>query len=159
MRITLIIVLAGLLSACGFQLRGGNVLPADLSNLYVQAPADLADDVRVYLSGTDTQVLDRPKGADVILTLSNARYDRRVISVDPSTGKEREFELTYSLDYRASKTAGKTLLNTQRLTIRRDYVFDRDAIIGKSREAGVLRTEMRRDAVRQILLRLQSAGG
>ncbi len=159
MRITLIIVLAGLLSACGFQLRGSNVLPADLSNLYVQAPTNLADDVRVFLSGSDTQVLDQPKGADVILTLTDPRYDRRVISVDPSTGKEREFELTYSLTYRATKTAGKSLLNSQRLIIRRDYVFDRDAIIGKSREAGVLRAEMRRDAIQQILLRLQSASG
>ncbi len=159
MRIVVIIVLAGLLSACGFQLRGANVLPEDLKNLYVQAPERLADDVRVFLDGTDTQVLRQPKGADVILTLSNPRYDRRVISVDPSTGKEREFELTYSLTYRAERTAGKTILNTGQLIIRRDYFFDRDAIIGKSREAGVLRTEMRRDAIRQVLFRLQSASG
>ena len=157
MRIALIIIFACLLSACGFQLRGATVLPADLKNLYIQAPDALRDEVRVYLDGTDTKVLDNRQGADVILTLSDSRFDRRVLSVDPNTGKEREYELIYSLNYLAKRASGKTLLNSKRLTIRRDYVFDRDAVLGKSREQGVLRTEMRRDAVQQILFRLQSA--
>jgi len=159
MRSVFILALASLLSACGFQLRGANVLPGDLQNLYVQAPVSLADEVRIFLDGTDTRVLNQRNGADVILTLSDDRYDRRVLSVDPNTGKEREFELSYSLNYQAKRSDGKTLLNSNRLTIRRDYVFDQDAIIGKSREAGVLRSEMRRDAIQQVLFRLQSATG
>ena len=159
MRIILIIVLAGLLSACGFQLRGSSALPAGLKNLYIQAPTVLSDEVRVYLEGSDTQIQDQRTGADVVLTLSDGRYDRRVLSVDPDTGKEREFALTYSLNYRAAKIDGKTLLNSQRLIIHRDYVFDPNTVIGKSREEWVLRNEMRRDAIRQILFRLQSAGG
>ncbi len=158
MRSIIIIALTMALSACGFQLRGSHVLPGDLNKLYVQAPNNLADEVRIFLEGTDTQLMNQRKGADVILSLSNARYDRRVLSVDPDTGKEREFEISYSLDYHAKGSNGKILLNTKHLTIRRDYVFDRDAIIGKSREEGVLRAEMRRDAVRQILFHLQSAG-
>jgi len=159
MRITFIILVAGLLSGCGFQLRGSHATPANLHKLYVQAPAGLADEVRVYLSGSGTDILSQRQGADVILTLSTDRYDRRVLSVDPQTGKEREFELSYTLGYHAQGADGKTLLEAGQLTLRRDYVFDRDAIIGKSREAGVLRTEMRRDAIQQVLLRLRSAGG
>lgn len=159
MRIALIIVLSILLNACGFQLRGANVLPANLNHLYIQAPAHLADEVRVYLAGSDTQLMKQRDGADVILTLSDDRYDRRVLSVDPSTGKDREFEITYSLNYHAQGAAGKTLVNSNRLTIKRDYVFDQDAIIGKSREEGVLRIEMRRDAIQQVLFRLQTALG
>ncbi len=157
MRIVLIIIFAGLLSACGFQLRGANVLPPDLKNLYIQAPVALRDEIRVYLDGTDTKVIDNRQGADVILILSDSHFDRRVLSVDPNTGKEREYELIYSLNYLAKRASGKTLLNSQRLTVRRDYVFDRDAVLGKSREQGVLRNEMLRDAVQQILFRLQSA--
>jgi len=159
MRIALVLILTAALSACGFQLRGANVLPGDLHNLYVQAPESLMDEVRVFLDGTGTRVQKQRDGADVILTLSDDRYDRRVLSVDPATGKEREFELNYSLIYQAQRADGKTLLDSNRLTIRRDYVFDRDAIIGKSREEGVLRNEMRRDAIQQVLFRLQSATG
>jgi LPS-assembly lipoprotein len=157
MRIALIIIFAGLLSACGFQLRGANILPPDLKNLYIQASEALRDEVSVFLEGTDTQILNNRKDADVILTLSDSLFDRRILSVDPNTGKEREFELIYSLNYLAKRPSGKTLLNSNRLTVRRDYVFDEDAVIGKSREQGVLRAEMRRDAVQQILFRLQSA--
>ena len=159
MRISLIIVLAGLLSACGFQLRGPGALPDDLKILYVEAPEDLADEVRINLEGSDTRILDQRNDAEVILTLSDPRYARRVLSVDPDTGKEVEFALTYSLNYRAVIVDGKTLLNSRRLVIHRDYVFDPNTVIGKSREQWVLRNEMRRDAIRQILFRLQSAGG
>ncbi len=157
MRIIFVIVLSALLSACGFQLRGANVLPANLNHLYVQAPGHLLDEVKINLAGSSTQVVKQRNSADVILTLSNDRYDRRVLSVDQATGKEREFELTYTLNYHAQDASGKTLVDSSNLSIKRDYVFDQDAIIGKSREQGVLQAEMRRDAIQQILYRLRTA--
>ena len=49
------------------------------------------------------------------------------------------------------------LVNRQTVSLVRDYVFDTDQVIGKSREQNVLRKEMRRDAAQRILTRLSAA--
>ena len=152
-----VVLLATLLAGCGFQLRGGEVLPPDLGALHVSAPRALLREAEVFLQGSETRLMPAPDGADVVLTMANERYDRRVLSVDPRTGKEREFELAYTVDVNAVTRDGRTLIAPQSVRLRRDFVFERDALLGASREEEVLREEMRRDAVQQILYRLRAA--
>ena len=52
--------------------------------------------------------------------------------------------------------AGKAVVENERMQIVRDYVFDVDAVIGKSRERGVLYAEMRRDVALQIFNRIRA---
>ena len=47
----------------------------------------------------------------------------------------------------------------QMVSLLRDYVADADAVLGKSREEGVLHAEMRRDAAAQIMRRVATALG
>lgn len=151
------IVLSGMLTACGFELRSAAVLPLEFGKLYVQADSVLRNDVEVFLQGSNTELVsDRPQ-ATLTLTMSNPRYQRRVLSVDPDTGHEREFELSYSLDVVATGTNGQVYLEPQTLSQQRDYVFDAAALMGSSQEEAVLRIEMRRDLVRQLLYRLRAA--
>lgn len=151
------LLLVALLAGCGFELRGSAVLPESVGSLYVAAPEDLREEVAVYLQGSDTRLVDTRGDAAVTLTLSNPRYDRRVLSVDPTTGKEREFELSYTIDVAATAADGRVLLPLQPVGLVRDFIFDRDAIIGSSREESVLYIEMRREAVQQALRRLRAA--
>ena len=81
----------------------------------------------------------------------------RVIGRYQLLTKEQEFELSYTVSINARTADGKILIPPEVLSVRRDYVFDRDALIGKSREESVLRIEMRQDAAQQILLRLRAA--
>ena len=157
MRAAAVIALCTLLAGCGFQLRGAQVLPPDLGALHVAAPPLIQAESEFFLEGSDTRLLPGREGADVVLTIANERYDRRVLSVDPDTGKEREFELAYTVDVNAVTRDGRTLLAPQSVTLLRDYVFDRDALLGSGREEITLRDEMRRDAVQQIMYRLRAA--
>ena len=157
MRSSFIVACALLLAGCGFQLRGGDVLPAGSSGLYVAAPALLQAEAEFFLAGSDTRLVADAASADVVLTIANERYDRRVLSVDPNTGKEREYELSYAVDVNAVRNGGEAVLPPQTVTLVRDFVFDRDALLGTSREETVLREEMRRDAMQQIMNRLRAA--
>jgi LPS-assembly lipoprotein len=151
------IMLSSVLTACGFELRSAAVLPPEFGKIYVQANSTLRNDVEVFLQGSNTELVsDRPQ-ATFTLTLSNPRYQRRVLSVDPDTGREREFELSYSVDVVATDTSGRAILQPQTLSQQRDYVFDAAALIGSSQEEAVLRVEMRRELVRQVLYRLRAA--
>lgn len=153
----LCIVLSSMLTACGFELRGAAALPAELGKLYVQSSAQLRNDIEVFLQGSSTQLVNNRPQANLTLTLSNPRYQRRVLSVDPNTGHEREFELSYSVDVVATDTSGRAILAPQTLSQQRDYVFNAAALIGSNQEEEVLRVEMRRDLVRQLLFRLRAA--
>ena len=153
----LVLLFPLLLSACGFELRGAAVLPPELDKFYVSASKALYNDVEVFLEGSNTQLMSDRAQANVILTMSNGRYDRRILSVDPQTGFEREFELSYTLDVVATGPQGQIMLKPQSLSVRRDYVFDAGALIGSTQEEALLRIEMRRDLVQQVLYRLRAA--
>ena len=146
-----------LIGGCGFQLRGSQAISAGTDQLYIDGPTNLRRELEIFLDGSDTRLLRTSKGANVILNLSNERYDRRVLTVDPDTGKEREFEIAYSIDVDARTAEGKSLVQRHTLTVLRDFVLDRDALLGTSREEAVLLDEMLQDAAQQILLQLRSA--
>ncbi len=146
------------LNACGFHLRGSPPLPDDAGPVYLKTPSDvLFDELAVYLRDSGATVIRNQEGADTVLDLSKEIFTRRTLSVDPDTGKEREFELSYSISFELRKSDGTVLVGLQTVSLVRDYVFDADQVIGKSREQNVLRKEMRRDAAQQILTRLSAA--
>lgn len=151
------LLLSAVLSGCGFELRGAAILPPELGKLHVSADQVLRNDVAIFLEGSNTQLVSARPEANVILTMSALRSDRRVLSVDPSTGHEREFELSYSLDVVATGPQGRIMIKPQTLSVQRDYVFDQSALIGSGQEEAVLRNEMRRDLVQQVLYRLRAA--
>lgn len=155
-RLAALLTAAALLGGCGFHLRGNQVLSAGADNLYVSGNSLLRREIEVFLEGSDTKVLSSADGADVLLSVSGERYERRVLSVDPDSGKAREFQLAYSVNLNARSPDGEVLLPPQSVSLLRDFVFDEDQLLGKSREEVVLKIEMRQDAAQQILYRLRS---
>lgn len=149
--LSLLLVLTG----CGFQLRGDYDLPPLLERVMVSGPQFLRDELVVGLRASDAEVVESREAATAIIDLGRERFSERVLSVDPDTGRSREFEVALAVNFRVEAADGTVVAPNQTVELQRDYVFDEDAILGKSRERGVLREEMRRDAAQQILLRLQ----
>lgn len=146
------------LTGCGFHLRGSPPFPEDARALYLKTSNNqLFDELAVYLRDSGATVMQTKDGADAVLNLGNESFNTRTLSVDPDTGKEREFELSYSVSFELRKSDGTILVEHQTVNLVRDYVFDNDQVIGKSREKGVLEIEMRRDAAQRILTRLAAA--
>lgn len=146
------------LNACGFHLRGSPPFPDDARSVYLKTTNDLLfDELAVYLRDSGATIISGEEGADAVLDLSQERFTKRTLSVDPDTGKEREFELSYSVSFELRKTDGTVLVEHQTVSLVRDYLFDADQVIGKSREQNALKNEMRRDAAQRILTRLSAA--
>lgn len=151
-------VLALLVGACGFHPRGAVELPPGVSKVYVQAPsALLGEPIAMYLeAGGARQVTDRAD-ADVAVLVTGERQDRRLLAVDPRTGKAREYELSYALTYQLARKDGSAILPPQTVSLVRDYTFDPTAVIAMGEEEALIYAEMRRDAVQQVLRRLRFA--
>lgn len=145
----------GALAGCGFQLRGGSLTAERLGDVYVQSQGStIGSELWYYLDDAGVARSNSAAAADVVIELANEDFDRRVLTVDAETGRAREYELEYVVTYSARTGGGETLITPQVLSVTRDYVFDPIAVIGSSREEGVLLEEMRRDAVQRILSRL-----
>lgn len=145
------------LSGCGYHLRGSAESGAVPRQLFVDAPLWVRDEMRILVESAGGEVLKGPDGADSTIRFREDAFDKRVISVDSRTGKEREVELSYSLYFDASDAAGQPLLTNQRVHLLRDFTIDADAVLGKGAEESVLKEEMRRDAISQLLRRVESA--
>jgi LPS-assembly lipoprotein len=160
MRMTRSVVLLALLgvSACGFHLRG--TVPADLqfSRVYVRGHSArrVAAELTRQLGYNRVVVAPDAASADVVVELRNERFDERVLSVDPRTGKAREYQIAYRVDLAMRHTDRRPLIKAQTVDLLRDFTFDETAALGKFDEQQVLREEMIEDAAETVLRRLES---
>ena len=144
---------------CGYQLRGAVSLPPGIDAIHVAGPPAVGAALTQVLDSGGIRVQATHDPARPVLRLSDERFSRRLLSVDPNTGKEREFELAYRISFQLTDAGGEVLVPKQTVSLLRDYVFDTDAVLGTSREQGVLRVEMRRDAAAQIARRIAASLG
>ena len=157
----MVLLSAALVSACGFRLRGSTTvtLPEDFRNVYVEAPIEISDELAVFLDGGGATVIGTPGDADAVIKVQSENYEQRVAAVDAATGKAREFELIYSLDFSVRMKDGTMLVPLEHLVVRRVFVFDPTAVIGATQNVDALRMDMRRDAAERIIRLTKAALG
>ncbi len=158
-KIFVFVVLAGVLCACGFHLRGAVKLPAGMEKIYPQgfAPGSqflpyLAQD----LKHADGALAPKREDAGVILNAMNEQFVRREVSLS-ETGKANMYQLSYILTYELQNPAGEVILNPQTITVVREYFNPQVEVIGKFEEEGQIRREMYREAVRNLLRSVEVA--
>ncbi len=145
-------------SACGFHLRG--TVPVDLqfARVYVRdhrAPR-VAAQLALQLSYSRVVVAPDATSADVVVELRNERFDERVLSVDPRTGRAREYQIAFRVDLAVRHSDRRSLIKDQTLDLLRDFTFDETAALGKFEEQQVLQEDMIQDAAETVLRRLES---
>jgi len=148
-----IVFLTGLLSGCGFKLRGSLSDAKHLPAVYVltERSRNLGFEVNQTFAQAGINLVEQREGAVWFVTLSDETLDRRVLSVD-SSGKAQEYELHYSLFYQVHDQDGHSLLDKQALTLSRDFSFSGTDVLAKADEEELLYRGMRRQAA-QIILR------
>ena len=149
----LVIGLATLLSACGFQLRGTGDVQFALKELDLSARnayGETVNEVRDVLQNNGVKVYP---GAQYRLVLSNERENRRAASFT-SSARTAEYELTKTLEYeiRGSKDL---LLISDKIEAQSFYTQDSNNLIGGDQEAAQIRQEMNREMIQQLIQRLQ----
>ena len=153
------------LHACGFQLRGSINLSDDISPIFIEQNSvfDLAREIKSLMASNNIKVAENVSQSKSQLTLLNEEKSQRVLSVD-GLGRVREYLISYRVNF---------VINTEPLTttavdesaakgahdsisVARNLLFDPDAVLAVTNQAKILYEEMRRDAARLILLKLQA---
>ena len=146
-------------AGCGYQLRGAVSLPPDLDRIHVDGPPGIDVALEQVLDDGGARVQSSRDAATAVVRIGDERFVQRVLSVDAHTGKEREFELAYQVAFEVTGAQGEALMARQTVSLVRDYVYDPNAVLGKSLEQEVLHAEMRRDAAARIAARIAASLG
>lgn len=156
-RLLLLLIVASL-GACGFELRGSNLQTLKNSSVYVASNGAnaLAAEIRRQLQFAEVPLAGKTGEADYIINVSNEAFERKVLSISAQTGKVEEYEITYRATLAVTDQAGKTLIDAEKITAQRDYVFDEGAVLGKFEEENVLRKDISEHAAASVLRRLQA---
>ena len=149
----LVMGLAVLLSACGFQLRGTGTNQLTITELDVSARNAYGDTVRQLRQVLENSGVKVTANAPYKLVLTNEKDSQRAASY-AGNGASAEYELTTVLNYQIQGQNHLPLLN-DKLEVHKIYLQDTSNITGSDQEASMVRREMRRDLVQQMVLRLE----
>jgi LPS-assembly lipoprotein len=146
-----VLLLAAMLQACQYHLRGEADVPEVLQHVYMQsASPSLKTSFKEMLHQVGGEVVDKPEAKGLIVNILSERFDRRSLSLS-DTGKTNEFQLFYVLEFEVFGADNKVIIPRQRIPVTRDYFNNQQDIIGKNNEEALIRDEMYRQAVRSMM--------
>jgi outer membrane lipopolysaccharide assembly protein LptE/RlpB len=148
------------LAGCsGWYLRGTrkNVL-GEVKRIFVSTPTRnlLYSYFITELVYINVSIVPDRSQADVVVELSEERYERRVLSVDPDTGKVREVEVTLSTQIAVRAKDGSLISAPETFRWTEDFVFDEGSLLGTVEVEQNLRVEMAKAAGRALVLKLET---
>jgi LPS-assembly lipoprotein len=152
--ISIIVLVCMMLTACGFQLRG--IANLSFKTLYIQgANTSISRELKRAILANNILITDKVEEADLVLEMLNEVNEKRILSLS-GTGVVREYELIYQVNFRTREQINPIWKSVQTVKMRRDFSFSDSALLGKSDEEARLNTDMRSDAVHEIIRRLSA---
>ncbi len=154
----LTILLCGLMTACGFQLRGAVSLPPGVEPIAIQSasPGDsLSTELRIMLSAYDIDLATAAEEASFRLVISEQERDRRTAALDQNA-RAVEYQLIETVVFELRDSEGKTVLGPNKLTERRIMPNDPNRVVSSGEEETLLRREMQRNLAGKIARQLSS---
>jgi len=154
-RIALIFLLmASLVSGCGFHLRGTITLPDSIRTVNVKSPdVKLRDTLVSRLESNNVIVVNDPTSDSAQINITNVDFSREVRTID-DRGKATGYVLILTVKYAVVGSEGKDLVKPSTASARRDYNFEQEQLLSATREEELLYDEMREDAAQSILRKM-----
>ncbi|VFR18685.1 LPS-assembly lipoprotein RlpB precursor (Rare lipoprotein B) [plant metagenome] len=151
-----LLVLVGMLTACGFTMRGVTPLPFD--SLYLMGLSDntrFGGDVARALraASPDTQLVTDRKNAQATLIAVSQSRSQRETSLNPQ-GRVEEYELRVQYTFRLIDARGNLLLPDTTFTDTRDMPYDDNVVQAKQGETETLYRDMEKALVSRLMRRL-----
>ncbi|GFM67498.1 hypothetical protein K5D34_06990 [Pseudomonas cichorii] len=149
----LVMGLAVLLSACGFQLRGTGTNELAIKELDLSARNQYGETVTQLNRTLTNSGVKIYTGAPYKLILTNEAETQRTASYSGS-GRSAEYQLTVTLNYEMRGEKDLVLLG-DKVTVEKIYNHDGNNLTASDNEAQQVRNEMRSELVQKMMARLQ----
>ncbi len=152
-----ITIISSLLYGCGFHLAGEGNFATELNNTHIQSTSSSNEMLRLLEKNLRSNQINvvGAESATALLRILHEETEKVVLTVD-SDGKAREFELLLRITFEVKRVDNTVLLDQQVIDLNRDFVFDKSDLLGTNEEEQELFSEMRNDAAKLIVYRLQT---
>lgn len=150
-------LIAGVVAGCGFKLREEVALPPSMMQVRFEGLdpyAPLRRDLAAALERAGATVVEAD-GADVAVV----RALQNALVTEPLTISEsarvKEYLVRYTVEIEIADGAGKPVLARTPIVLERDYSYDETQALGAAAEEELLRRELQREMVQQVLRRIE----
>jgi LPS-assembly lipoprotein len=151
MRAALLCVALFWLAGCGFALRGSDVATHVEAAFVRAAPrVDVSAELERSLRDNGVRVLDAADPDAVTIELFEQQQDRRIVATTEQA-QAAEYRLELRVRYSIIGALGTVLVPQTWATTTRVVSIDRNNLVGSSQEQVLVRGEMSRELVQQIL--------
>jgi LPS-assembly lipoprotein len=157
--VSLSVLLALLLVACGFHLPQKAQLPAEMSRVQLDLLDPYSDYGRrlaILLEQGGNTVVDDASATSVLKVPQN-RVRKEILTIGDNA-RVREYRLRHTVTFSLVDSSGRVLVPQQTLEQSRVISFDEQDILGAAQEDEQLRREMADTLARLTLRRLGSTG-
>jgi LPS-assembly lipoprotein len=149
-------VIAALLAACGFHLRGQAQLPFETLHISGNNPL-VVELKRNVAAASKTRLVDSAGDAQAVLGFTQELRDKIILSFN-AAGRVNEYQLRYRVGFRVTDPKGaQVYLPTSEILVTRDMAYSDAQVLAKEAEETLLYRDMQRDMVQQIMRRLVAA--
>jgi len=148
---------AAVLSACGWQLRGTGMIPDDLEALHISAQDSnglLSRDLGRALKSAGVRVAESPADAELSLVIVQERSLVRVAAVNENARVSQQ-ELIEEARFMIVNRVGEQLVPLSVVSSERVFEYDENNVLATQDERELIRGEMRRDLINQMLNHLR----
>lgn len=159
-RTNAVIIIALMLSACGYHLRGSSeaLIRDDLGSMYISGLVDQSDFKRSLISSLGDQgieVTDDLEEADSTLNMSTPVSSSRLISVN-RLAQGIDYSLFLRSRISLQSSTGETLIKPREIEARRDLVADPDDALGNDQLETETKLELQEALINVLLLQLRA---
>ena len=144
-------------AACGFQLQGELTTPAEMQHTFIETDdrrSPFYRELRAQMISAGVNMVDSSADATAKFSITFDQTDQRVLSVS-ARNVPTEYEVYYTIEYKLSNDV-QVLMESQSLTVTRDYTYDSTLVLGKEREEELLRDAIVKDLVRIVLKQIST---
>lgn len=152
----ILIIFCPLLAGCGFHLRGQEILPPILHNIYVESAnprGTLARQLELNLKQMGANTTKTAQQAQVIVKIVNESYSNMVTAFGSNSQIQQLF-VTYSVQFELLDNKGNELIPLRTVKTTAPYTQNENAMLSVSTDLNVLEFQMMRDVIQQIILQL-----
>ncbi|HEV7775707.1 MAG TPA: LPS assembly lipoprotein LptE [Luteibacter sp.] len=157
-RVSLLVAVIAMLSACGFHLREGVKLPPAMQRIHlsISGNGELDRQMRRALQGSGVTVEDHSGNgiAELVVTSAAFRTDTLTIS---GSARVTEYAVRYHVDFYVKDANAETVVAPQSIDMSREFSYDAQNTIGTAAQTEELQRSLIGDMVQSILFRLQAA--
>ncbi len=158
LRVASFLIAALVLTGCGFQLRGDHDLPPGLRTLRLDVAdpfSPLERDLAAALERSGATITRRAGTPRVLIPVNALATQVQSIG---DAARVTEYVVRYRVEVQVLAADGSELLPRTVLELDRDFAYDETQALGAAAEEELLRKELQREMVREILRRIALIG-